>query len=234
MKQVVIASVYPIARRIVRPRRHPVSTFETAACPKGAPPTLLVIGPNWESEKVPLQDRQIDQEITAMETAEDFIASVTTNQPYVTADAHPGIWICRDAHGNPAMTPRSDEIAFYTERQEGFFQNLVHAADDLAKNGQSKGITDLMRTAAEWLNYRAEWRHKPTAEDNKNCPFCTKLIPGHAITCPECGGVVDPEAWAAQYARQMEALKKLGVEAPVPIPPPVKLQPNVPLKQQAR
>jgi hypothetical protein len=227
LKQVVIASVYPIARRIVRERRHPVNTFEVAACPKGAPPTLLVIGSNYESEKVPLQERTVDQEITAMETAEDFIRSVTTNQPYITADAHPGIWMCAGS------TPTEEEIAFNTERQEAFFRNLVHAADDLEKNGKSIQITDLMRTAAEWLNYRADWRHKATANDNKNCPFCTKLIPGVAVICPECHQVVDFDKWAEMEARKVAALRNAGVSEQ-PVKPPARLQPNVPMNQQTR
>ena len=53
--------------------------------------------------------------------------------------------------------------------------------------GLKKFPLPTMRLAAEWLERPNEWSNPAAGADNVACPLCTRVIPGKAIICPECG-----------------------------------------------
>lgn len=203
----------------------PNNVFEIEAVPEGSmEPNLLVIEDNHHQWERMLSDKpSIRYTITSMEIADDFILHTSRNGPNMTEQAHPPVWICRDADGKPAQYPSENEIIENIAAFHLYCQAEVNDADELharREAGETKvpRNTPRQKACARYMNYEREWLTVKDPNAQVRCPFCTTSIASFAIKCPKCAEIINPQKYAERMRERnkvnIAAIGKTGKEAP--------------------
>lgn len=135
-------------------------------------------------------DRVEPAEQIAKSIAEDFIR----DQLAQTEDCHPGIfWV----EGHPSKieikAKFKKELDKSREVQNNWFKALVRLADDdWQRTHQYRSITDIQRSAANWLNLKRDWIDA-VSEDRRICPACGEDVRAGFPICKNCKAILDSE-----------------------------------------
>jgi hypothetical protein len=85
----------------------------------------------------------------------------------------------------------------YLQYQKQWFLNMCALADDDWKRYQRHtAISDVQRTAASILGWRAEehpWMSLQVTLESERCPACQMLVSPGVVICPNCKCVLDSE-----------------------------------------
>ena len=223
MSTATLASIYPLEQKADRPKYQRVYTLPAVA--KGDPPFLL-----------PVKDEvQITRELHILggkekrvsvpgleEIAPCLLREFAENSPGMTMQCGPGIWIVRDTvteDGNTRPATLAEKQAMFAEdhqrakdRQAAWFEYQILKGDEVAEDPKTRRfVTRLQKLAVAYMGRTRKWTEEMRDGDIKDCIWCTKPIPVHAIVCPECGRVVDFEAEAQMEARKLAARSAAGL-----------------------
>jgi hypothetical protein len=212
MKEITIASIYPITVGIDRPRMIPVNKYEILGVPENDAaavrdrlirPKVVVIRDCYEPHWAPITHQRMEQTITADEIANDFIAHATSQSPGMGPNCHPGVWICAGPE------PTQNEIAYWQTVQAPFLHYLFDKGNEWASDPHTKGaIVWRNRMSAMALGREPEWLRPATGADIRECQYCTKTVPAHTTVCPHCNQIIDVAKYAELKAKEKEILKK--------------------------
>lgn len=207
--RVVIASICPWSASIERPHFHPQTQFSVAAIKRGDKPAITVIEDQVQWYKVLSTKPPIKETIFAREIANDFILHTSRQGPWMSDEAHPGIWICEGDE------PTAEEIAESMAKHAAYCNLVVQEADEwhmrrMAGEPRVPKHTQRMKDAARWLLLDRPWLSEMTPNALKQCQFCTATIPSATVKCPTCGEVVDKDRYAEM---------KKGVPLAAPVKP---------------
>lgn len=212
MREITIASIWPLKVGILRPLFTPQNEFWIDGVDADASPSeirdrlthpkTVAITSQEQRYRAPVTHFETTQTITAEELAADFIQATTTNAPGMGPECHPGIWICEGG------SPTDAEIRAANRVQAPFLQYQFSEGNRLATDvDTAKIITRLMRISAMALGREPEWLNPPSDLDVMACPYCMKSINKAAVTCSECHQVVNFEKFAELEARKKAAIK---------------------------
>jgi hypothetical protein len=229
-----VASIYFAP---VRAERQYGGPYEIPAVPLGSEPALLTVTDRVQVEEGPYQlgmngrrgkRRQL---ILGEVIARCIVDEWTTHGLGMTPQCRPGIWLVRDRvpllfdDGSPQTD--ADGIALWRpaeedEKQEMWEEDLVaaRAADQayanmlfLQANAMAQDarlipfVPPNAKRAAKQYGMNADWLRENAALHVKPCPYCTKVISGNAIKCPNCSEIVNVDAYVALEAAKNQAIK---------------------------
>ena len=91
------------------------------------------------------------------------------------------------------------------EKQIGWFKRLVSIADDeWQKFRQHRMISNLQRTAVDYLGLEREWRNAVTPSELMRCPACASTCIPNVVVCANCRCVLDAERFKSlQFAHEV-------------------------------
>jgi hypothetical protein len=217
--------------------------FMLPAVPKGGEPAVIAIPDHVQREQgTYTEGRQLRRyTVRGEEIARDILAEWTEQAIGMTPHCHPGIWIVRDVvpvlldNGQPEISAERESVvrlANDAERAQmwnedlqaartadaNWAEYLIERGDILARKIEERVlITPSMRAAAIHYGRERDWLHALKDTDVQACPYCTTMVPVHAVVCPKCTQVVNPDAWA-----RLELLKSAAKSA---LPKPNQFQP---------
>jgi len=159
----------------------------------------------------PLSDakevRNIKVPVPAIELAQaiitDYVGSLIGVEVPVKV---PGLFAIKGDYRDPKVVSMSfaKQVEAYRNAQIGWFQNLVAIADDTwAKTKSPLGISDMQRSACQWLGFRRDWMNPIPSELLDQCPICKSNINPGALKCIACGHVINK----AEYDKVMATAK---------------------------
>ena len=212
-----IASIYPLEQTAERPLYQ--GFYHLPAVKKGEPPFLLPVNDKVQIERE-LYIAGHGEKRTSVpgeEIAPDILREWTTGAPGMSPFCGPGIWMVRDEvveDGARRAATEQEKARMFAEdheaakqRQAAWLEYQIVEGDRLGDDPKTrKAVTPLMKLSARYMGRERKWLEEMRDSDVRACPFCTKHIPAGAIKCPECGEIVDFEAYARLQAKKQSAI----------------------------
>ena len=193
-----IVSIWPLELQESRPMFSPVKVFTVPPATPGGFSTLQVTDATQRDYAG--ADQYMNMLVSAEELARDLVSSYRRFS--CGNDGRIGVFMMEG-------TPTEQQIVAdpqYQEckdEQDKLCRNLIIEARYLESKQLTGAIGARHFRAAEYLRVVGEsWQNHDLKRDARmECPYCSKYIVSHAIKCPECKEVVNPEAYAAQLAK---------------------------------
>jgi hypothetical protein len=196
--QATIISVVPFPIKETKPGIYP-GIFEIPAA-KTERPEILLIGESIYHVEVDEGRRHLTVKCPPNDVARSVVDDyLISNLAYKEGYAGPGIfWVPQAYSMHEVINELEEEINEARRVQKNWFIALVRMADDdWEKSRQHKTISDTQRYAAKSLGYKRDWIVEPKELERSlvNCRACQTTISPEAVVCPQCGCVMNIEAW---------------------------------------
>jgi len=180
-----LVSILPCELRETKPGNP--GSFVMPAVPKGEVEVLVLRSADapyyvdYERGSIKMHG---DPELVLKSVVEDYIRATI----YVTVDAHPGLfYVLGDKTQADIKKDHRVELENANRKQNNWFEKLVKAADDTWQRVRRHNvISDQHRIAAHRLGLKREWADILAPSDTVECEYCTTLISGKAVVCPQC------------------------------------------------
>jgi hypothetical protein len=143
--------------------------------------------------------KSIDKQVDGFAVGTAVCADLVNAMIGIDVDCKPGIFcIAGQLTAEEVKTTHAKTVAANEQMQRNWMQRLVRLADDdWKKTGQHKFISDIQRSACDYLGLERPWNVQIANEIRVRCPFCTTLISDQAIKCPQCNEIVNQKKYSA-------------------------------------
>lgn len=130
--------------------------------------------------------------VSPKEIANSVVNDYRRDSLEVSDGAMPGLF-CVEGDFSPNTNEAHEELLSQAVGQHtNWTQRLIRMGDsNWNVKKDHRQITDIIRSAADYLHVQREWNSKMRPDDFSKCPACRTLIDSEAAICAHCGAVVD-------------------------------------------